>query len=69
MILAEAMSRLAALGSEKMRQMNARNGAGDSQFGVKMGDIRNIAKEIKSDHKLALELWATGTLRPCFWQL
>ncbi|MEM7232578.1 MAG: DNA alkylation repair protein, partial [Planctomycetota bacterium] len=28
--------------------------------GGKMGDIKKCAKEIKKDHDLALELWATG---------
>lgn len=33
-----------------------------SQIGVspKMGDLKKIAKEIKRDHELAMELWATG---------
>ena len=28
--------------------------------GTKLGDLRKIAKEIKMDHALALELWSTG---------
>lgn len=28
--------------------------------GTKLGDLRKIAKEIKKDHDLALELWSTG---------
>ena len=58
----EAMARLEALADEKVRTLNIRNGAGEDQFGVKLGDIRKIAAEIKSDHALALELWATGNL-------
>ena len=27
---------------------------------TKLGDLRNIAKEIKKDHSLAMELWASG---------
>ncbi|MFY0651709.1 MAG: hypothetical protein JXQ96_06730 [Cyclobacteriaceae bacterium] len=27
---------------------------------TKLGDLREIAKEIKKDHELALELWSTG---------
>jgi 3-methyladenine DNA glycosylase AlkD len=42
--------------------MNARNGAPEDQFGVRMGDIRAIAKSIKTNHALGLELWATGNL-------
>lgn len=62
MTLEEALGRLGALGSEKMRAQNVRHGATGDQYGVKMGDIRNVAKEIKADHALALGLWATGNL-------
>lgn len=56
------MAQLQRLGDERVRAMNARNGVGENQFGVKMGDIRAIAKKIKSDHDLALQLWKTGNL-------
>ena len=29
--------------------------------GTKLGDLRKIAKEIKRDHELAMELWSTGS--------
>lgn len=35
-----------------------------TQENVKLGDLRKIAKEIKKDHELALELWATGEFMP-----
>jgi 3-methyladenine DNA glycosylase AlkD len=31
-----------------------------NQFGVQMGDIRTLAKKIKTNHELALKLWETG---------
>jgi len=31
---------------------------------TKLGDLRIIAKEIKKDHDLAMELWATGEFLP-----
>lgn len=31
---------------------------------TKMGDIKKIAKEIKKDHELAMELWSTGDYFP-----
>ena len=31
---------------------------------TKLGDLRKIAKEIKKDHELALELWSTGEFMP-----
>lgn len=56
----QAMARLEELGDEKRRAFNAKRGAGDNQFGVKTGDIRKLAKEIKVDHDLGLSLWETG---------
>jgi 3-methyladenine DNA glycosylase AlkD len=58
----EAMARLEALGSEQMRAQNSKRGVTGAQFGVKMGDIRKLAKEAKADHALALELWETENL-------
>ena len=34
----------------------------DNQFGVKLGDIRAMAKKIKIDHELAIKLWETGNV-------
>ncbi|MEM7244467.1 MAG: DNA alkylation repair protein [Acidobacteriota bacterium] len=62
MTLKQALKKLEALGNERMRAMNVKNGATGEQFGVKMGDIRKLAKEIKSDHALGLQLWETGNL-------
>jgi 3-methyladenine DNA glycosylase AlkD len=60
MTLRETLDQLKALGDEKRRAHNARYGAGDDQFGVKHGDIRALAKKIKTNHELALSLWETG---------
>lgn len=60
MNLKAAMKELESHGDERVRAMNLRNGSSENQFGVKMGDIRALAKKIKLDHKLAMELWATG---------
>jgi len=57
MRLSEALDRLEALGTDKLRAQNAKRGVTGSQYGVKLGDIRTLAKEIKTDHSLALELW------------
>lgn len=62
MTLQEALELLERHGQPKVRELNARNGAPENQFGVKMGDIRNIAKTIKIDHELGLQLWQTGNL-------
>ena len=60
MTLNETLDQLKALGDEKVRKHNAKYGAGHKQFGVKHGDIRVLAKKIKTDHKLAVSLWETG---------
>jgi 3-methyladenine DNA glycosylase AlkD len=62
MTASEALVKLEALGNEKVRARNSRNGAGDNQYGVQLGDIRRLAKAIKANHPLALELWETGNL-------
>lgn len=60
--LEEALRALELCGHPKIREMNARNGAPENQYGVKMGDIRAIAKSIKINHDLGLELWASGNV-------
>ena len=62
MTVKETLTQLEAAGNEKMRAQNTRHGAGDNQFGVRRGDIRKIAKKIKSNHELALALWKTGNI-------
>jgi 3-methyladenine DNA glycosylase AlkD len=57
-----ALARLEALGSERMRAQNRKHGAGDNQFGVRLGDIRKVAASMKNGHGLALSLWDTGNI-------
>lgn len=57
-----ALAELQKHGSEKTRAFNAKNGAGENQFGVKMGDIRGVANRIKANHELALALWKTKNI-------
>jgi 3-methyladenine DNA glycosylase AlkD len=59
MTLQEVMQELESLGSERQRKQNTKQGASDNQFGVKLGDIRKVAKKIKVDKALAMELWKT----------
>ena len=58
----EALAKLKALRNEKMLLHNKKHGAGDNQFGVKLGDIRNLAKSIKTNNELARSLWKTENL-------
>ena len=62
MTLEETLTQLKALGQEKMRSQNIKNGANDNQFGVRLGDIRKLAKEIKTNHELAIALWETENI-------
>ncbi|MDJ0840998.1 MAG: DNA alkylation repair protein [Acidobacteriota bacterium] len=62
MTLEETLSQLEALGNEKTRAHYSKTGAGDNQFGVKLGDIRVLAKKIKINRELALALWETGNI-------
>jgi 3-methyladenine DNA glycosylase AlkD len=61
MTLKSALARLESLGNERMRAQNRKNGATGDQFGVRMGDIRKLAAEIKADG-LAGDLWETGNI-------
>ncbi len=60
MTVQDLLAQLEPLGHEKVRAHNARYGAGSNQFGVKLGDLRTLAKQIKTNHPLAMELWQTG---------
>lgn len=62
MTVKEVLAQLRSLGDDARRKHNAKAGAPKNQFGVKLGDIRTIAKSIKSDHALALKLWETGNV-------
>jgi 3-methyladenine DNA glycosylase AlkD len=56
------LAQLKSLGDDARRKHNIKAGAPDNQFGVKLGDIRAMAKKIKTDHQLALNLWDTGNV-------
>jgi 3-methyladenine DNA glycosylase AlkD len=57
------MATLKKKGSEKTRNIYARHGmAGKPMFGVSMGDLKVIAKTIKGQQMLALELYESGNL-------
>jgi 3-methyladenine DNA glycosylase AlkD len=59
MTLKQAIDELRALGKERVRAQNIKNGAAGEQFGVLHGDIRKVANKAKADHDLALGLWKT----------
>lgn len=49
---------------EIKRMLKAENILSELSSKTKMGDLRKIAKEIKKDHELAMELWSTGEYLP-----
>jgi len=53
----EIMAELAALEEPKLRAANAERG---DDHGVNLSALRAIAKRLKTQHELALELWASG---------
>jgi 3-methyladenine DNA glycosylase AlkD len=65
--LEETLRQLESLGNAGVRAQNAKggpmgSGAGDNQFGVSRGDVRTLARKIKTNHELALALWKTGNI-------
>lgn len=62
MTVNEILAEFKSLGDDARRAHNTKAGAPDNQFGVKLGDIRVLAKKIKTDHQLALRLWDTGNV-------
>jgi len=51
---------LCDLGNEQRKQMYIKNGAGENTYGVLLGELRKLAKQLGTNHELALELWQSG---------
>ena len=62
MTVANVLTKLEVLGTEQLRAQNVRHGYVGAQVGVKLGEIRPIAKAIKLNTAFGLELWETGFL-------
>lgn len=60
MTLNETMNLLASKGTEQTRKTYKRHGALEPMFGVKIGDLKPIVKQIKGDQALAMQLYDTG---------
>ena len=56
----ETMRKLRSMGTAQNRKVFARHGVGGEMFGVSYADLGKLEKAIKTDHDLALELWASG---------
>jgi 3-methyladenine DNA glycosylase AlkD len=60
MVADNVLSELDSLGSEQTRKTYRRHGAGDNVYGVSYANFKVLAKRIKTDHDLAMRLWASG---------
>ena len=60
MTVDEVLAQLKELGSETTKRTLLRHGACEPFYGVKIGDLQKLRKQIKVDHELALALYATG---------
>ena len=56
-VVAEVVAELAGLDDPKIRAVNARHG---DDHGVNLGELRALAKRLKTQQDLARELWDTG---------
>ncbi len=60
MNVSQVMTELKKKGSAQTRKVFERHGAPENLFGVKVGDLKPIAKKIKGQQDLACELYDTG---------
>ena len=60
MNLNSALRELKRRGTAQNRKVYRRHGVGENMYGVSFGDLRLLAKQIKTDRDLAVQLWATG---------
>lgn len=60
MTVEEILSKLADMGSEQTKRTFINHGAQEPLFGVKVGDLKKLVKEVKKDQALALALYDTG---------
>src|SRR5690554_1589368 len=56
-VVGDLLAELAALEDPRAREVNERHG---DDHGVNLSKLRLIAKRLKTQHELSLELWATG---------
>jgi len=55
----EILAQLEKLGSPNIKKIYAKHGAVEPFFGVKVGDMKPIVKQVKQNHALAIELYAS----------
>jgi 3-methyladenine DNA glycosylase AlkD len=60
MNLNSALRELKRRGTAQNRKVYRRHGVGENMYGVSVADLRLLARQIKTDHALAFQLWTTG---------
>ncbi|MFD3270771.1 DNA alkylation repair protein [Paenibacillus dendritiformis] len=60
MTVEDIMKKLEAMGSEQTKKTFLRHGAQEPLFGVKVGDLKKLVKDVKKDQALARALYETG---------
>jgi 3-methyladenine DNA glycosylase AlkD len=58
----ETIEELKRLGTAQNIKVYKRHGAGDNLFGVSFANLEKLRKEIKVDHRLAIELWQSENI-------
>lgn len=58
--VSEVMTELKKLGTAQNVKIYSRHGAPENMFGVSVANMKKVAKKIKGNHELALELYDTG---------
>ena len=56
----QALEQLEEMGTAQNRKVYARHGVREQMFGVSFANQNKLAKSIKRDHTLAVELWDSG---------
>ena len=56
----EVLLQLEQMGSPSIKKVYKNHGAVEPVFGVKVGDMKTIVKQVKQNHQLAMELYASG---------
>ena len=62
----QIMTELKKKGSEQTRKIYRQQGGGDNMFGVKVADLKVIAKQIKGDQEVACGLFETGNFEAMY---
>jgi 3-methyladenine DNA glycosylase AlkD len=59
MELHTVMEQLAKMGTDQTVKIYKRHGVNNELYGVSFGNLKKLKKELKKDHKLAVNLWDT----------